>query len=391
MSVDMNEQVEGVLLDTDVEASLRESVRALLARTAPPEALTAMFDGDRSAAQATWSGISGDLGVAGLSVPEALGGVGASAREVGVVSEEIGRACAPGPFLTSSVVATTALLAAGDAARELVGRAAAGEAVVALALPWTASAGAWRETALPEVRQGALAGSVRSVAGAVEATHLLVPAADGLYLLDAEAAQVDAVSSLDETRPVADLSFSDAPGVRLLEGEAAQAAVDAALLTGAAALASEQVGVARWALDHTVEYLQQRRQFGRIVGGYQALKHRLAQVFIDVESADAAARFAAVQLARGGAGDPEAQIAVRTAAAFCSDVAVRAAEEALQLHGGVGMTWEYPVHLYLKRAKTDELALGTSDAHRVALAALVGIPAPITAEPQHSDQKAVSR
>jgi len=153
----------------------------------------------------------------------------------------------------------------------------------------------------------------------------------------------------------------------------ARAAIDAGLLTGAGLLAAEQVGVARWALETTIGYLKERRQFGRVVGGFQALKHRLADLYTAVEGAGAAARYAAAVLAADPSGE-EAVIAAHTAAAWCSDVAVLAAEEAVQLHGGIGMTWEHPLHLYLKRAKADEIALGTPGRHRAALAALVSLP-----------------
>ncbi|HSE56263.1 MAG TPA: acyl-CoA dehydrogenase family protein, partial [Nocardioidaceae bacterium] len=119
-------------------------------------------------------------------------------------------------------------------------------------------------------------------------------------------------------------------------------------------------------------YLKERRQFGRVVGGFQALKHRLADLYTLVEQARAAARYAAATAAEG---DPDAQIAASVAQAYCSDVAVRAAEECVQLHGGIGMTWEHPAHLYLKRAKADQIALGTPGAHRARLGELVDLPA----------------
>ena len=151
-----------------------------------------------------------------------------------------------------------------------------------------------------------------------------------------------------------------------------EAAVRRALGAGAALLASEQVGVAQWCLTTTVAYLKERRQFGRAVGGFQAIKHRLADLFVAVESAAAAARYAAATLAEG---DPDSEVATAVAQAYCGDVAVHAAEEAVQLHAGIGMTWEHPAHLYLKRAKADQIAFGTSGAHRTRLAGLVDLPA----------------
>ncbi|MGW4277365.1 acyl-CoA dehydrogenase family protein, partial [Streptomyces seoulensis] len=154
-------------------------------------------------------------------------------------------------------------------------------------------------------------------------------------------------------------------------GEAAPA-VRRALRAGAALLASEQFGLADWSLTETVRHLKERKQFNRPVGGFQALKHRLAQLWLEVVNLRAAARNAADALARGEGAD----VAAAVAQAYAAPVAVHAAEEALQLHGGIGMTWEHPVHLYLKRAKADSLAYGTAGAHREALARLVDLQAP---------------
>ena len=153
-------------------------------------------------------------------------------------------------------------------------------------------------------------------------------------------------------------------------GASARQAVDAALGAGQALLASEQYGVARWCLETTVEYTKTRVQFARPIGSFQAVKHRLADLFLQMTQAGAVARYAADTLDRR---DDDAPVAQALAQAYCSDVAVRAAEEALQLHGGIGMTWEHPMHLYLKRAKADQLALGTPSRHRADLGQLVDL------------------
>jgi alkylation response protein AidB-like acyl-CoA dehydrogenase len=151
----------------------------------------------------------------------------------------------------------------------------------------------------------------------------------------------------------------------------AGAAVAAALETATALLASEQLGVAQWCFDTTLAYVKQRKQFGRAIGSYQAIKHRLADLWQEVNSSVAAARYAADTCARR---DDDATIGAAVAQAYCSGVAVHAAEECIQLHGGIGMTWEYPAHLYLKRAKSDQLAFGTAYRHRARLADLVDLP-----------------
>jgi alkylation response protein AidB-like acyl-CoA dehydrogenase len=146
--------------------------------------------------------------------------------------------------------------------------------------------------------------------------------------------------------------------------------VRTALTVGAALLASEQLGLAQWCLDTTVEYAKTRYQFGRPIGSFQALKHRLADLFVDVTQARAAARNAANCAATG---DDDLAVAAAVAQAWCSPLAVRAAEECVQLHGGIGFTWEHPAHLFLKRAKADAVAFGNADRHRQALAALVDL------------------
>jgi len=362
------------LLDTELEQDLRTTVRDFLADRCEPGAVAALYDGDRSAVAGLWKGLAGDLGLAGLLVPEEYGGAGASAREAAVVLEELGRSVAPVPFLTSSVIATTTLLAGPtDAGRELLTGLAAGERTAALALPLTAAVG-------DDLTDASVRSPVVSVAGAIEADVLLVPvvAEGGLELraVPASAVTVTPVVSLDMSRQLADVTVdapaaADAPVV--VGAPAALDAIRQGLMAGTALLAAEQVGVAQWCLAQTVAYLKQRRQFGRIVGGFQALKHRLADLYTSVEGASAAATYAAAVLAAEGPATQEAEIAARVAAAWCGDVAVTAGEEAVQLHGGIGMTWEHPTHLYLKRAKADQLALGLPGAHRARLGDLVGL------------------
>ncbi|MDV9189520.1 acyl-CoA dehydrogenase family protein, partial [Streptomyces sp. SR27] len=154
---------------------------------------------------------------------------------------------------------------------------------------------------------------------------------------------------------------------------ASRAAVRRGLLAGAGLLASEQLGLAEWCLEETVRYTRERHQFNRPVGSFQALKHRMAQLWLDLVGARAAARAAADALATGRGYAP---LLVAVAQAYCSRTAVRAAEECVQLHGGIGMTWEHPAHLALKRAKSDQIALGSAGRHQDAIAALVGLEPP---------------
>jgi alkylation response protein AidB-like acyl-CoA dehydrogenase len=360
----------GDLLYSDTEEALRDSVRNLFADRCPPELVARAYDAAPQDFSGVWRTLAAELGVAGLLVPESLGGAGASAREAAVVMEEIGRAVAPVPYLSSGVLATVALLRAGDA--ETLSALAQGEVTAALVVPLSTAPG----DPVKGVSIGAdgLTGQVTSVAGASEADVLVVPVAgpNGLELhtvsRNAAGVEVSQLLALDMTRPLADVRFSGAASSRVGPGDAP---VEAALQTGAALLASEQLGVAQWCFDTTLAYAKQRKQFGRAIGSYQAIKHRLADLWFEVGSATAAARYAADTRARG---DADATIAATIAQAYCSGIAVHAAEECVQLHGGIGMTWEYPAHLYLKRAKSDQLAFGTAYRHRARLAELVDLP-----------------
>ncbi|MEO3823974.1 acyl-CoA dehydrogenase family protein [Actinomadura sp. B10D3] len=352
------------LLYGEIENDLRASVRDVLGDKAPWTAVLAATEKDEPYDADLWRAVAGQLGCAGLPVPEDLGGAGATWRETAVVMEELGRSAAPVPFLTSSVVATAALLAAGE--RDLLARLAAGERIAVPAVPFSTGPGDATETV--RVEDGTLTGEVTSVADGLAADVLLVPAGGALWAVDAADAGRTAVTSLDMTRRLADITLSGAPARRVAEGETA---VRTALLTGAAMLASEQLGLAERCLDDTVAYVKTRYQFGRPVGSYQGLKHRLADLWTSVTQARAVARHAASCVA---AGDEDTPVAVAVAQAHCSAVAVKAAEECVQMHGGTGFTWEHPAHLYLKRAKADSIALGTPDRHRAALAALVDLP-----------------
>jgi alkylation response protein AidB-like acyl-CoA dehydrogenase len=385
---------------SDAEEQLRAVARGLLDDRSPLTAVLARVDAGEADDVPLWHALAADLGCAGLLIEESHGGAGASYREAAVVAEETGRAAACVPYLTSAVMATTALLGTGDT--ELLGGLAHGRLTAALAAGFAEMPPAPGEGGRGEGREGRrgaggswpvricppqdgdapgvarLSGTVTGVAGALAADVLLVPGDGvplGLYAVDATAAGVTRAPlvSLDATRPLADVTLDQVPGRQVASGEAAARAVAAALTAGAGMLASELFGVAEQCLGMTVSYVKERHQFARPVGSFQALKHRLADVWVAVTQARAAARYAAACLATG---DPDTPVAVALAKASCSDAAVLAAQECVQLHGGIGFTWEHPAHLLLKRAKSGSLALGTADRHRAALAALVNLPPP---------------
>jgi alkylation response protein AidB-like acyl-CoA dehydrogenase len=429
------------LLYSEEERDLGAALADLLASQAAPADVLARTEQRETYDPKLWRAVAAEIGVAGLLIPEPLGGAGASYRELAAAAEQLGAAVAPIPYLGSAAVATAALLSAArsaaaagaeaDAARAMpaapwasgeglsgpaaAARAAAlraqaaaessgaartapvspaagllrqladGSLTAALAVTATTMPGGPFPAAVRVAGRGAaglgtvkLRGAIRAVADALPAGALLVPAEGvptGLYLVAAAAPGVHRtpVVSLDMTRQLCDISLDDAEGRPVAVGPAAEAAVNAGLAAGAAVLAAEQLGLAQRCLDLTVAYVKERRQFARPIGSFQALKHRLADLWTTISLARAASRYAAACLADG---DPDAPVAVALAKSACCEAAVLAAQECVQLHGGIGFTWEHPAHLYLKRAKAASLAFGTPGAHRAALAALVDLPAP---------------
>ncbi|WP_323747817.1 acyl-CoA dehydrogenase family protein [Catenulispora rubra] len=367
------------LLYSEPEEELRTAVADLLADRAPWAAVLARTESAEPYDAELWKALGTGIGAAGLLIPESLGGAGASLREAAVVAEELGKAVAPVPFL-GNLTATALLLAVRDAgngtaaaADELLRRIADGEQTVAVAIPFTRSPdttykGRVSVTPWPpreHPHEARVTGRVTSVADALPADVLLVPADGSIYVVQASDAKRTPVTSLDMTRVLCDIEYDDTPGMLLTTR---YGALQSALLSAAAILASEQLGLAERCLATTVEYVKTRHQFGRAVGSYQGLKHRLAQLWVQIAQARAVARHAV------SATGEEQAIAVAVAQAHCSAVAVQAAEECVQMHGGIGFTWEHPAHLYLKRAKSTSLALGGPSRHRRRLAELVELP-----------------
>ena len=373
------------LLYGETETELRSAVRELLAAKAAWSDVLARTETAETYDTALWRTLAAEVGVAGLLIPESLGGAGASYREAAVVAEEIGRAIAPVPFLGSAVVATTALLTAGDTG--LLTELSSGSLTAALAVPFAIGPG---KLPAPTVRlEGPqpgdaagtyrLSGEVLGVADALPADVLLIPADGvpyGLYAVRVRESGVGTapVVSLDQTRQLCDVTLAGAAARRVASGPVAESAMYSALLAGAGVLAAEQFGLAERALEITVAYVKERRQFARPVGGFQAIKHRLADLWVAVTQARAAARSAANGLVNQSG--TETELAVALAKAACSDTAMKAAQEMIQLHGGIGFTWEHPAHMFLKRAKADSIGFGTADAHRASLGRLVNLPAP---------------
>lgn len=318
----------------------------------------------------TWHRLMSEVEIGTLAIPEVLGGAGFGLREVGVVLEETGGALLTEPILTSGVVAVQALLTA-DPDEKLLDAVASGRETATVAWPSPADLTA-------ELLNGGwvLDGSVRQVLSAESADHLIVPASTrtgtALFTVDLrqEAVSIQARRVLDETRPLGDVSLAGA-GAALLVGPDDFADAWSTVTTAAAiGVAAEHTGMATHLLEATTAYLLERQQFGRPIASFQAIKHRLADLLVDLERARSASRYAAAMFDL----EPiEAVLAGRVAAAICQDVAVRAAHESVQLHGGIGFTWEHPAHLYVRRALGDEGLFGSSRTHRAAVAELVGL------------------
>ncbi|CAM3552983.1 acyl-CoA dehydrogenase family protein [Tsukamurella ocularis] len=332
---------------------LAAAVRSVIDRRWSPAALRAAIDTPEGYDRGLWSVLCEQVGVAALAVPEEHDGVGAGVRALQVVAEELGRHLIPSPFLGSAVLATILLAETGEA--ELLAGLASGERIAAVAF-----AGDDFADRPVTVVDGRLSGTARLVLDGDLADDLLVVAGDELYLVDGAAAPRRHTPSMDPTRRFAEVDLDGAPARRV--GDGARAALDRALDVACAALTAEQAGAAAQALATTVEYAGNRVQFGRPIGSFQALKHRMADMFALVESARSAAIAAGEALDRGDAG---AALAVATAKTYCSEAFSAVAAEMIQLHGGIGITWEHDAHLYFKRAHSSSQLFG-DPAHHLA-------------------------
>ncbi|TDP39426.1 acyl-CoA dehydrogenase family protein [Nocardia ignorata] len=329
----------------------RSSVRALLAKHATPEALRAAMDSDLGYDPKLWQLLCEQVGVAALAVPEQWGGVGASLVESLMVVGELGRVLSGVPMLGSAVLGVQAVLLTGDeqACERLLPGLAEGSRTAALC--W-ADAQGWDDYGV-RAEGGSLSGTAHYVLHGAQADVLLVLTADGLFETSPTAAGVTVTPTpgLDHTRALASITFTETPATRL--GDPGTRLRDIAW----AALAAEQVGAARRCLEMTVEYTSARVQFGRPIGSFQALKHRMADMYVLVESAESAALLAAQSLAAGSDSAAEDVWVART---YCTEAFSTVAAETIQLHGGIAITWEHDAHLYFKRAHATTELFGTA-------------------------------
>jgi alkylation response protein AidB-like acyl-CoA dehydrogenase len=323
-----------------------------------------------------WRTWTEELGLPGLVIPEEHGGSGFSRLELAIAAEELGRAVAGGPLLASAVLATEALLAAGgDVAAEVLPMVAAGTAVATLAAG--ESTHRWQPedvtTAVSGSADPRLTGTKEAVLSAADATLLVVAAREeaGISLFLAEpgdGVEITPLEVLDASRPMARVTLRDAPARRVGPAGQGWAAVERAVQAGTVFLAAEQVGGSRALLDAAVEHAKTRVQFGQPIGRFQGVKHRLADMATRTELAAAAAAWAAWQ----PPGSDAAGLGAAVAGAYCSEAYLETALDAIQVHGGMAITWEHHAHRYLRRARADAAVLRSPREHRRDLEALIG-------------------
>jgi alkylation response protein AidB-like acyl-CoA dehydrogenase len=323
-----------------------------------------------------WRTWTDELGLPGLVIPEEHGGAGFSRLELAIAAEELGRAVAGGPLLASAVLATEALLAAGgDVATELLPMVAAGAAVATLAV--VEGGRRWRPEDVATTAEGAgdlrLTGTKDAVLSAADATVLVVAAREetGISLFAAEpgdGVEITPLEVLDGSRPMARVTLRDAPARRVGAPGQGWAAVESALEAGTVFLAAEQVGGSRALLDAAVEHAKTRVQFGQPIGRFQAVKHRLADMAARTELASAAAAWAAWQ----PPGSDAAALGAAVAGAYCSEAYLETALDAIQVHGGMAITWEHHAHRFLRRARADAAVLRAPREHRRQLESIIG-------------------
>jgi alkylation response protein AidB-like acyl-CoA dehydrogenase len=368
------------LITTDEQEALRDVMRAFLQRYSSEAEVRTVMEGVTGYDATAWKTAADQIGVQALAIPEEMGGAGYGLDELTIVMEETGRSLFPAPVLSTTVLATSALVLVGDpVAQKYLAGIAVGDLIATVAvsealLHWDPadisvkaekSEGDWKLSgSKPYVLDGASAGLIIVAARTADSVSLFAveAGADGMT--------VDPLDSMDRTRRFARLTFDATPAVLLGEAgegwETLRGVYDRALV----ALACEQVGGAQAALELTVQYVNMRQQFGRPIGSFQAIKHRCADLLVEVESARSAAAYASTAVA---AAADDASVAASIAKVYCSRAFYHVAAECIQMHGGIGFTWEHPAHLYFKRAKSSEALFGWPAHHRERIAALIGL------------------
>jgi alkylation response protein AidB-like acyl-CoA dehydrogenase len=380
------------------QEELRRTVRQFLDKTSPETEVRHLMATERGYGTGAWRRMADELGLLGMAIPQGYGGAGAGFTELGIVAQEMGRALFCGPFLSTTVLAAAALLESADEAAQSswLPAIAAGELIATLALPgalpgacgagpaWEVAArparvqqpGAQHLGGRPDARDDwVLDGTAEFVLDGHIADLILVPAAapEGTSLFSVHSTAPGLARTLlpafDATRKHARLRFSATPAALIGTPGGAAPALAHVFDLGCAALACEQVGVAERALDMARDYALLRTQFGRPIGSFQAVKHKLANVLLEVEAARSAAWYG---LWAADSRRDELPVAASIAKATCSAAAYLATSENIQVHGGIGYTWEHPAHLYFRRATTSRMWLGDPAGHYERLLSQLG-------------------
>ncbi|HET8931478.1 MAG TPA: acyl-CoA dehydrogenase family protein [Acidimicrobiales bacterium] len=365
----------------DEQEELRRIVRTFLEDKSDEAAVREQMDTTDGFDPAVWTQMAEQLGLQGLVIPEEYGGSGFSFVELIVVLEEMGRALLCAPYFSTVVLAAQTLQHSGDEAAKTayLPGIASGETRAALAL--TEPNGRWdaegvTATATKSGDDWTIDGTKSYVIDGHTADLLIVAARTdagvSLFAVPADATGVErtALSTMDQTRKQAKVEFSATPATLIGTDGEGWSVIERVLDLAAVALAAEQVGGAQRTLDMSVDYAKERIQFGRPIGSFQAIKHKCADMLLEVESAKSAAYYAgwcAAEL------NDELPSVASLAKAYCSEAYFHCAAENIQIHGGIGFTWEHPAHLYFKRAKSSELLFGDPAYHRELLAQRIGL------------------
>jgi len=356
---------------------LRDLTREFMTRESTPKAVRSFFDDERGFSDATWQQMA-EMGLQGLAIDPGYGGQGLGMVELALVLDEMGRAAYPGPFFATVVLAAGAIAASGQEsqmARYLpdiaAGRTRATLALIDGPLAWSSSG-----VSLQASRRGSdfvLSGTKRFVPFAHAADLILVVARTGsgsdgttVFAVPSDASGLTQAPNveMDRTNRTSTLTFSDV----VVSGDAVIGEVDRGwsvigpvLDRAAVAAAAEMLGASRRSMDMAVEYAKVRQQFGQPIGMFQAIKHMCAEMLLEVENSHGATYYAAWAL---DASSPDAALAASAAKAYVGDASRKVCGNAIQVHGGIGFTWDYDLHLYFKRAKHFEPLYGDADFHR---------------------------
>jgi alkylation response protein AidB-like acyl-CoA dehydrogenase len=366
---------------SEEQEELRRITRQFLESKSPETEVRRLMETTEGYDPAVWSQMANELGLQSLVIPEEYGGQGFTYVELTVVLEEMGRALLAAPFYSTVVLATNAVLHSGDEAakKEILPGIASGETIATLAL--TEPNGKWdlsgvEATATQDGDAWTIDGTKMFVLDGHVADVIIVVARTGaglsLFKVDGDATGLTRtpLATMDQTRKQAKLEFSGVPATLMGTDGGAEEVLGRVLDLAVVALAAEQVGGAQKVLDMSVEYAKDRVQFGRPIGSFQAIKHKCADMLLEVESAKSAAYYAAWCAAELNDELPEVACLAK---AYCSEAYFHSAAENIQIHGGIGFTWEHPAHLYFKRAKSSELLFGDPTYHRELLAQRLGI------------------